>query len=157
LSPHTVAAHIQQLTARFGASSRQDLVCRMLQSSGENLRPDHLCHRSLTFAEGESPQTLWHDLLGGLVATLVTRQLGDIRFLTLVPRERCDEHTAWNHCLQPAEVALLKGLGSGQSLESLAPQFGISQSTAGQWSRNGLTKLGLGSRVELFRLLAPAL
>jgi len=150
----------------------------LLKSRGENLWGGHLAGRAQSFtgsaqvfaaeqllAEASSPQRLsdgnwqnvagvWDGILSGALAVVSTQPLGDLRFLSLAPRDGLDAKSIREFCLSGADLLLLKKVSAGQSNQRLARDFEASHSGTSVWVRRVLAKIGLGHRAELIRLLS---
>jgi DNA-binding CsgD family transcriptional regulator len=180
VSIRTIAVQLQQLFDKFNVSSRHELLATLLRSSGDNLHADHLAkHARFTgdvevfeggrllsdalpipersanaSATGPNAYSVWSGILGGKLGLLSSRTLGDVRFLLLTDRAPLDEKSLREICLQPWDLPLLKGLGSGKSNQRLAAELCMSEPSLSGWTKRGLAKLGLTHRAELIRLLS---
>jgi DNA-binding CsgD family transcriptional regulator len=182
VSIRTIAVQLQQLFEKVGVSSRHELLATLLHSSGENLHPYHLANHArfngdtevfegdrllgddaVTLPEEPSAHdsapranaySVWSGILTGKLGLLSSRTLGDVRFLLLTDRTPLNEKTAREICVQPWDLPLLKGLGSGKSNQSLAAELRMSEPSVSGWTKRALAKLGLTHRAELIRLLS---
>lgn len=184
VSSRTIAVQMQQLFDKLGVNSRHELLATLLHSSGENLHAEHLAKRTRVFLggsqvfnggrllEGQMDVTLrmveqdwgmssgalevWERVLGGELALISARSLGDLRFLVLGESKHLAGRERREASLEADDVALLRGLGSGHSNQRLANQFGVSQAAVSVWAKRALAKLGMNHRAELIRVLSAA-
>lgn len=183
VSSRTIAVQLQQLFDKLGVNSRHELLAALLQSSGDNLNPEHLARRTQMFAGGTSvfnggrllgshsdltlrlaqedwscPEAaeVWSRMLQGELALVSARPLGDLRFLVLGESKHLVDRERRDGSLQSNDVALLRGLGAGHSNQRLAHELGVSQAAVSVWAKRALAKLGMHHRADLIRVLSAA-